>query len=198
MKLSEWARREGIDYSTARRWFHSGILPVEAHQLPTGTILVEDAGRGSSGDAAAVVIYARVSGHDQKADLDRQVARLAEYASKRGLSVAKTVTEIGSGLNGERKKLARVLRDPEVSTILVEHRDRLARFGFSHLEASLAAQGRRVVVTEEGEVEDDLTRDVVEVLTSFCARLHGRRSAKRRAERALAAAADKDPFQELT
>jgi putative resolvase len=71
---------------------------------------------------------------------------------------------------------------------VVEHRDRLARFGVEYLEAALAAQGRRLVVVEDAEVADDLVRDMVEVLTSFCARLYGRRSAKRRARLAVEAA----------
>ncbi|GAW93400.1 Resolvase domain-containing protein, partial [Calderihabitans maritimus] len=60
------------------------------------------------------------------ADLDRQVAKLLEFANSQGVAVAKTVTEIGSGLNGRRRKLMRLLSDPEVTTIIVEHRDRLA------------------------------------------------------------------------
>jgi putative resolvase len=72
--------------------------------------------------------------------------------------------------------------------VLVEHRDRLARFGVEHLEAALSAQGRRVVVADAGETADDLVRDMVEVLTSMCARLYGRRGARNRAMRALTAA----------
>ena len=94
---------------------------------------------------------------------------------------------MGSGLNGHRTKLLSLLRDQHVGVIVVEHRDRLARFGVEYLEAALAAQGRRLVVVEDAEVTDDSVRDMVEVLTSFCARLCGRRSARRRARAALAA-----------
>jgi putative resolvase len=97
------------------------------------------------------------------------------------------VTEIGSGLNGKRKKLLRILRDPRVVRMVVEHRDRLARFGFDWLEAAMAASGRHVVVIEEGEATDDLAQDVLEILTSACGRLYGRRSARNRARRALEA-----------
>ncbi len=68
------------------------------------------------------------------------------------------------------------------------NRDRLARFGVEHLEAALGAQGRRIVVTEPGETVDDLVRDLIEVLTSMCARLYGRRGARNPAMRALTAA----------
>jgi len=71
---------------------------------------------------------------------------------------------------------------------VVEHRDRLARFGFEYLEAALAAHGRKIVVADPGETTDDLVRDMIEVLTSLCARLHGRRGARNRAMRAVTAA----------
>jgi putative resolvase len=101
------------------------------------------------------------------------------------MSVDEVVTEIGSGVNGKRRKLARVLADPTAVAIVVEHRDRLARFGLEHLEACLSAQGRRVLVVDEGEIDDDLVRDMTEVLTSFCARRYTRRGARNRAEKPL-------------
>jgi len=191
MKLSEWAADNGVQRDTAYRWFHAGILPVAAIQLPTGTILVTGgAGALAKGPAVAqkVALYARVSSSDQKGDLDRQLARLVVFASAKGMSVEKTVTEIGSGLNGRRTKLLHLLSDPTITTIVVEHRERLARFGTEYLEAVLSAQGRRLVVVEERELDDDVVRDMTEILTSFCARLYGKRSAKRRAEKALVAA----------
>ena len=126
-----------------------------------------------------------VSSHDQRADLDRQVARLTEWATASGMAVSEVVTEVGSGMNGRRRKLARLLSDRSATTIVVEHRDRLARFAVEHLEAALPAGGRKVVVVDDGEVDDDLVREMTEVLTSFCARLHSRSGARNRAEKAL-------------
>ena len=97
------------------------------------------------------------------------------------------VCEVGSGLNGKRPKLRRILSDPSATVVVVEHRDRLARFGVEHLEAALGAHGRRIVVADSGETTDDLVRDMIEVLTSMCARLYGRRGARNRAMRAVAA-----------
>lgn len=97
---------------------------------------------------------------------------------------------MGSGLNGHRARLLRLLGDATVVTIVVEHRDRFPRFGAEYLEAPLSAQGRRLVVVDDGEVDDHLVRDMAEVLTSFCDRLYGRRSAKRGAEVAWAAAGE--------
>ncbi len=183
MKLSDYAAQQGVDYKTAYRWFLKGIIPVRTTQLPTGTILVhtEDLAPVASG----VALYARVSSHDQKADLDRQLARLVEHATGAKLSVVRSVTEIGSGLNGHRGKLLALLRDPTIGTIVVEHRDRLARFGSEYIEAALAASGRKLVVVNDGEATHDLIHDAADVLTSLCASLYGQRSAKSRAKRAL-------------
>lgn len=187
MKLAAWARANGVHPQTAYRWFRQGKMPVPARRLPSGTILVEVAGSDGVPDQGAV-LYARVSAHDQRADVNRQVARLSAWAASNGIGVAEVVTEVGSGLNGRRPKLARLLADPTVTMIVVEHRDRLARFGVEHLEAALAAQGRRLVVVDPGETSDDLVRDMIDVLTSFCARLYGRRGARNRALRAVTCA----------
>lgn len=96
--------------------------------------------------------------------------------------------EVGSGMNGSRTKVRRMLADPKVTAVVVEHRDRLGRMNTELIEAALSAHGRRLVVVDDGEVEDDLVRDMVEVLTSFCARLYGRRSARNRALKAVGCA----------
>lgn len=133
-------------------------------------------------------LYARVSSHDQKADLERQLARLVAWAATSSHRVVQVESETGSGMNGGRSRAKRLLADPEVTTVVVEHKDRLGRMNVELVEAALSATGRRLVVLDQGEVEDDLVRDMVEVLTSFCARLYGRRSAKNRARKALEAA----------
>ena len=135
-----------------------------------------------------VGLYARVSSRDQRADLDRQVARLSAWAAGAGHRVVRVEAETGSGMSGARFKVRRLLADPEVSTVVVEHRDRLGRMNTELVEAVLEASGRRLAVLDDREVEDDLVRDMVEVLTSFCARLYGRRSAKNRARKAFQAA----------
>jgi putative resolvase len=84
--------------------------------------------------------------------------------------------------------MIRLLADPTVKTVVVEHRDRLARFGSEYIEAALAACGRKVVVVDGTEMKDDLVQDMIAVLTSFCARLYGRQAARNRAAKALAAA----------
>ena len=185
MNLTEWARAQGISPHTAYRWFREGILPVPAERVGTRTILVNLEASTASGVTGGVGLYARVSSPDQKADLERQVARLASWAAQAGHRVVRVEAEVGSGMNGSRLKARRMLADPEVTTVVVEHKDRLGRVNTELAEAALSASGRRLLVLDEGEVEDDLVRDMVEVLTSFCARLYGRRSARDRAREAL-------------
>jgi predicted site-specific integrase-resolvase len=135
-----------------------------------------------------------VSSADQRPDLDRQVARVTAWATGHGLAVDRVVTEVGSAVHGRRTKFLALLRDAAVSVIVVEHRDRFARFGADYVEAALAAQGRRLLVVDPAEVDDDLVRDVTEMLTSLCARLYGRRAGANRARRAIdAATAGDDP-----
>ena len=167
-----------------------GRLPDDLEVQRVGRIFyVRSKSAVLAASGGRTVLYARVSSADQAADLVRQAERLQRFAKKRGWTVDETVMETASGLNGKRRKLLRVLGSGGPVRLVVEHRDRLARFGFEMVEAALGGGGGEVVVVEEGEVEDDLVRDVTEVLTSMCARLYGRRSAARRAERALAAAA---------
>ena len=145
--------------------------------------------RGASAHVGKTAIYARVSSSDQKPDLDRQVARVTTWATSNGHSIDSVVTEVWSTLNGKRRKFLALLWDPEVTTIVVEDRDRFARFGAEYVAAALDANHRRMAVVADAEVDDDLVRDMTELMTSLCARLYGRRSAKNRAEKALLCAA---------
>ena len=182
MKLSVWAELQGISYKTAWRMWKAGTMPVRCEQLPTGTVVVHAESKSSG-----VALYARVSSADQKKDLDRQLVRFTEYAISNKLVIVDAVKEIGSGLNGHRKSMLRLLGNAQVQVILVEHRERLMRFGFEYVEAALTAQNRRIMVIEPDEMKDDIVRDITEVLTSMCVRLYGKRSAQHRAEKAMAA-----------
>jgi putative resolvase len=111
---------------TAYRWFHNGTLPVPALRVNERTILVSpDAMTDKVQEGSG--LYARVSSHGQRGDLDRQVARLSEWAVKAGHPVVRVEAEVGSGMSGARSKVRRLLSDPKVTTVVVEHRDRLGR-----------------------------------------------------------------------
>lgn len=155
---------------------------MPARQLPTGTIIVD-----APSDNIKCVVYCRVSSYDQKSNLASQVERCVKFAKKHKLAVSDTVMEIGSGLNGRRTKLLKLLADPDITHIVVEHRDRLMRFGSEFVEASLSARGVKLLIADQSELEDDLVQDMISVLTSFCARLYGRRAARNRAMKMLEA-----------
>src|SRR5260370_29487905 len=138
MKLSGYAKQVGVTYKTAYQWWKAGQL--DASQLPTGTIIVREATPSATG----VALYARVSSADQQAEVTRQRQRLRDDAAARGYQVVSEVTEIASGLNDERPKLTKLLTDAQVGVIVVEHRDRLTRFGYGYITALLEQAGRRV------------------------------------------------------
>jgi putative resolvase len=180
MKLSQYAKKAGISYKTAWRWYKAGTL--DAYQTPTGMVVVRDPQMERIG-TGRIALYARVSSADQKSDLERQVQRLRDYAAARGYQVAKEVTEIASGLNDSRPKFLKLLADPTIGTIIVEHKDRSTRFGWNYITTLMEAQGRRMEAVFPDETKDDLVNDFVSIITSMAARMYGRRGSKRRAER---------------
>ena len=141
--MSEWAHRVGINKHTAYRWYREGNLPVPARRV--GKLILVDIDGATAAQSTRTVIYARVSSYDQRTDLDRQVARLTAWVTGQRMSIDEVVTEVGSGMNAKRRRLARLLSDPTATTIVVEHRDRLARFGTEHHHSAVCAgsQGRR-------------------------------------------------------
>ena len=189
MRAKEWAALEGLHEQTVWKWCREGRMPVPVERVG-GLWLVHDPKYEAPPAPTAgrrTVCYARVSSSDQKADLQRQADRLKAFAINMGASDIEVVSEIGSGMNDKRRKLNQVLANPTVGTIIVEHRDRLACMNVGLIESALEASGRRLIVVDDTELDDDLARDMTEVLTSFCARLYGRKSAKQRAQRALEA-----------
>src|SRR5260370_9957568 len=144
MNLPDWARANGVPPKTAYRWWRNGTLPAPARQINARVILVDDAAstNRAAPELSAVGLYARVSSHDQRCDLDRQIARLSEWATKAGAGVVRIEAEVGSGMNGARAKVRRLLADPAVRTVVVEHRDRLGRMNGELVEAALSASGR--------------------------------------------------------
>jgi putative resolvase len=180
MKLSQYAKQTGVSYKTAWRWYKAGTL--DAYRTETGTVIVRDQA-DEKPVTGRMALYARVSSADQKEDLERQMHRLKDYAAAKGYSVAKEVVELASGLNDQRPKLAKLLADSSIGTIIVENRDRLTRFGSHYIETLLEAQGRHLEVIFQSDTGDELIDDFVRVITSMAARIYGRRQSKRRAEK---------------
>jgi putative resolvase len=184
VRLSEYAKRNGIKYRAAWNRYKQGKIPG-AHIDEFGHIVVPDPQVQHVGKAA---VYARVSTHKQRDDLERQAQRMVEFANAAGLSVVKVVKEVASGVNDTRPRLTALLQDDQWGTLVVEHKDRLSRVGFGWFEVLLATRGRRVVVADAAtEQTADLMDDFVSIIYSFAARLYGRRSACRRTGAMLAA-----------
>lgn len=179
MRLSQYAKKMGVSYRTAFRWWKAGKL--DAYQLDTGTIIVREP--GSSQAPPNVALYARVSSADQKEDLERQVQRLKDYAASRGYQVTQVVSELASGLNDTRPKFIKLLTDPSIGVIVVEHRDRATRFGLNYIEQLMQMQERRIEVIFPRETDNDLVDDFIAVITSMASRISGRRTSKHRAEK---------------
>ena len=182
MKLSEYAKKHGITYRTAFRWWQNG--QIKGFQKPSGTIIVtegEEEAPVAKKVVTPVVIYARVSSPKQQENLDRQVARLEDYCAAKGYQVGRIIKEIGSGVNDSRRKFLALLADPKARTIVVEQQDRATRFGFRYLEVLLSQAGRAIEVANLAEDNrEELQQDLSSIVYSTCARLYGQQRAKRK------------------
>lgn len=188
-KLSDHARRMGVKYQTAWKWYKAG--KIEGAVMRNGGIYVPlEKDDAESRDQLAAVTYARVSSSQNKANLISQSERLYNYSTARGYQVQRQVKEVGSGLNDKRKQLESLLKDDSWTILVVEHKDRLTRFGFHYLELMVESQGRRIeVINLADEVGDDPVKDIVEdlvsIITSFTARIYGQRRAQRKTEKVI-------------
>ena len=133
-----------------------------------------------------VVCYARVSSSQNKDNLERQADRIVKYANASGFSVSNVIKETGSGLNDNRPKLTKLLTDIEVTHIIVEHKDRLTRFGFNYIKNWMASRQCKIIIINKVETDkEDLMQDFVSLVTSFVARLYGLRRSKRKTEQLI-------------
>jgi predicted site-specific integrase-resolvase len=182
VKLSTYAKQLGISYQTAWRLFKDGKL--NAYQLPTGTVIVRE--EESQGSEQSVAIYCRVSSSENKGNLESQKKRLLDYCAAKGYKVSRVITEVGSGINDTRKQWLSLLQDRMVRIIVVEHKDRFTRFGFTGYKTLLNTDGRDIEVVNEAENgKEDLLQDLVSIITSFCARLYGQRRCKMKTEKII-------------
>ena len=177
MKLSQYAKQQGISYRTALRWWKAGL--IKGYQATTGTIIVTEAPPKEAHAVQRVAIYARVSSHEHRPNLERQMERLEDYCAARGYQIATAVKEIASGVNDARPKFLALLADPSITTIVVEQQDRATRFGFRYLETLLGLAGRRIEVVNLAENDrEDLLADLVSIVDA----LFGRRKNKQQIE----------------
>lgn len=192
MRLREYAKWAGVTYRTAWEHFRTGKIPG-AEQLPTGTIVVPDR---DDHKPSYTVVYARESSADRKSCLKSQAERLVAFCNANGWTVQEIVEEIGSGLNDNRKKLKRILKDRKASRIVVEHQDRLTRFGAEYLKMLCDTfDCELVIVNPIEDQKQDLMQDFVDIVTCFCARIYGQRRGQRKTEELInkLQAHDEDP-----
>ena len=188
MKLSKYAEKIGVKRATATKWFHKGLIKG-AYQLSTGTIIVPDEiFNEKESKNGETVIYTRVSSPERrKTDLEYQAKRMSDFCISNGWKIDRIIKEVGSGLNDSRPKLMELFDGKRnIKRIVVEHKDRLTRFGFNYLLALAEARGIEIIVADKTENwKDDLMMDFVSVITFFCARMYGQRRGKKKKDKML-------------
>ena len=180
-KISTYAKMNRVTTRTIWNWIRDKKLVIEKTATGRNLIVTEDEYMDSK-----TAIYARVSSSENKDNLEKQKQRLLDYSSAKGYKVDYIITEIGSGLNDKRPKLERILLDKSITRIVVEHKDRLARFGLNYIEKLLEIDGRKVeIINPVNNDRDDLMQDFVSIITSFTARLYGQRRTRRKTEQII-------------
>jgi len=183
MKLSAYARKTGISYRTAWSQFKAGHLAD--YQVDSGTIIITDpiAETVTTVTDQIVAIYTRVSAAENKDNLEGQTKRLKNYCAAKSYRLMTVVKETASGINDTWPKLLKLLTDPTITLIVVEHKDRPTRFCFNYIEEPLAMQGRRIEVIHLAENgKEDVIQDLVSMVSSFCTQLYGERRSKGKTE----------------
>jgi predicted site-specific integrase-resolvase len=183
VKIGEAAKILGVNPQTLRRWEDGGVIEP-AKRTPKGTRLYSlQELLGVNDLAYPTIAYARVSSSDQKEDLERQHAVLEAFCNKNGWQT-EIIRDLGSGMNYNKKGLEHLLElivRGQMSRLVITHKDRLLRFGAEIVFRICELKGIEVVIINKGEqpsFEEELTRDVMEIMTVFCAKLYGRRSHK--------------------
>lgn len=188
MKLSTYADHFGVTRQTATRWFHAGKIKG-AYQLDTGTIIVPNDIFDKEAQAKGrTIVYASVSSSEQrKTTLETQAKRLVDFSIANGWVVDEVIKEVGSGLNDDRPKLMRLLKsDKPIRRLVVEHKDRLTRFGFNYLMLLAEKMNFEIIVVNNTEIDkEDLIQDFIAIITSFCAKIYSRRQVKRKTKRII-------------
>ncbi|WP_090941698.1 IS607 family transposase [Azotobacter beijerinckii] len=187
VSIGEAAKALGVSITTLRRWEALGKLVAEhtagGHRRYDLTKLRPELFRAEDASQRRTVAYAHVSSHDQKDDLERQKQVLEFYCARQGWTF-EVIADLGSGMNYHKKGLRRLLEaivDGQIARLVITHKDRLLRFGAELVFAICEAKNVEVVILNQGEdtrFEEDLAKDVLEIITVFSARLYGSRSRK--------------------
>lgn len=190
IKVAKAAELLQVHTRTLYRWEREGRLTLSRSE--TGRVYVSDHELAKVAPPGLLAhttqtnkrcaIYARVSsGGIRKSELSSQKDRCVAYATSKGYQIVSVDMEIASGLNDQRPKLDKLLREQNFDVLVVEHKDRLTRFGFEYINTLLTSTGKEIDVINIAETQDrDLMDDFVSVITSFCARIYGQRRSTRK------------------
>ena len=187
LSIKQTANQLGVSVSTLRRWDETGVLVAQrtpkGHRRYDLSKINPNLTRNKVEQQRKTIAYARVSSHDQKPDLQRQIEMLKLYCSSQGWSF-EVISDLGSGMNYHKKGLKRLLDDildNKIDRLVLTHKDRLLRFGAELVFALCEARQVEVVIINQGEnlsFEEELAQDVLEIITLFSTRLYGSRSKK--------------------
>jgi putative resolvase len=184
--ISDAAKALGVSMTTLRRWEKEGKLKSDrthAGHRRYDLSKIKPELFHNNDTAHKTIAYARVSSHDQKEDLERQKQVLELYCARQGWAF-EVIADLGSGMNYHKKGLKRLLSEiltGKIGRLVIAHKDRLLRFGAELVFAICSAKNVEVVILNQGEdttFEEDLAKDVLEIITVFSARLYGSRSRK--------------------
>lgn len=189
ISIGNAAKQLGVSQNCLRAYPKEIVSPVETpggHRRYRLSDIKKLQGIFSFENSESACIYCRVSSQDQKVkgDLDRQKARLLDYVTKNSIIVTDILEEVGSGMNDNRpklKKLFNLINSKKISKVIVEHKDRLTRFNFEVLSEYFLSHGVSITVLNkelDKSFEEELTQDIISLMTSFSARLYGKRSHK--------------------
>lgn len=177
----------GVTVKTLQRWDREGIL--KAYRTPTDKRYYThnqylDYIGASANAESKTVIYARVSNSGQKDDLRNQIEFLKQYANAKGIIVDEVLTDIGSGLNYNRKKWNDLLKESmsgKIKTIIIAHKDRFIRFGYDWFEKLLKDNGVEIIVVNNESLspEKEVIQDLISIIHVFSCRVYGLRKYKK-------------------
>lgn len=178
IKLSTYAKRMSMHYTTALRHFHAGLIPGAEQDPDTGTILVADGPVDTPDERPErTCVYCRVSNQSRRTELEYQVKLCLDFCAANGFQVDDVYKEVASGMNDTRTQFWRMM-ESKPTRIIVENKDRLTRFGYEYISRLYRDSGEIIVMNPNDNDEHDLMQDMISIVTSFCCRLYGLRRTK--------------------
>jgi predicted site-specific integrase-resolvase len=197
IKLSVAAKKLGITKQTLYNWRRAGKISFERSSTglnflsnATFSELMHEEVRTTTN----VAVYARVSSSENKTSLEAQKERLVAYCAAKGYQLKRVVTETGSGFNDSRPRLQSLLIDQSIDLIVVEHKDRLTRAGFNYIETLLNMSNRKIEVINQVDTDEaSLVQDFASIITSFSARVYGKRRSQRKTEQLIESLSEDKP-----